>query len=406
ATGQGGGPSARRAPRASVVSVRAAWTAARSRWGSRVSARSRPGAVAVKRASRSRKEVHPRRSPRVNCTSTDRPPQRLVLVTLPSLRLLAGRQRLALPPDARLLVVLPLLQFGEEPRLLALLLEALEGALEGLVGLHDDLRHVRVPPSVESLGTRLGKRIAYTTGPWRCPRARPSGARAGRGQGGATPVNASAASAARSRTSGRTCRSSGANGARTQSETSPLVAGRPTPTFTRRTSVVPSVSSTDASPRWPAERPRSRVRTVPNGKSMSSWTRTSAVRSAPSARRTSARAGPLAFMTARSFTRASGTPRHTASAICAAPTRRNGAPRRRASCSTTRWPTLCRVPAYAGPGFPSPTTTDAGRAPPSTTWAGPAPPAPRRRARYFLPLPSSLPLASSSLSFGLRSVTT
>ena len=78
----------------------------------------------------------------------DRPTSWLVRVALPSLGLLASRQRLALPPDARLLVMLALFQLGEEPRLLALLLEALERALEGLVRLHDDLRHVRVPPSV------------------------------------------------------------------------------------------------------------------------------------------------------------------------------------------------------------------------------------------------------------------
>src|SRR5262249_50497281 len=78
----------------------------------------------------------------------DRPAPGLVRVTLPPLGLLASCQRLALPSNTRLLVVLALLQLGEEPRLLALLLEALERALEGLVGLHDDLRHVRVPPSI------------------------------------------------------------------------------------------------------------------------------------------------------------------------------------------------------------------------------------------------------------------
>src|SRR5207245_9679246 len=48
--------------------------------------------------------------------------------------------------DVRRFVVLALLELGEEPGLLALLLEALEGARDGLVGLDDDLGHADPSP--------------------------------------------------------------------------------------------------------------------------------------------------------------------------------------------------------------------------------------------------------------------
>src|SRR5262245_9218633 len=46
---------------------------------------------------------------------------------------LACRESLALAPRARLLIVLALLQFGEDPGLLALPLEAPQGVLEGFI---------------------------------------------------------------------------------------------------------------------------------------------------------------------------------------------------------------------------------------------------------------------------------
>ncbi len=55
-------------------------------------------------------------------------------------RPLAGRQGLLLPPDAGLLVVLAAAQLVHQPRLLALLLEALQSAFEGLVFLDLDAR--------------------------------------------------------------------------------------------------------------------------------------------------------------------------------------------------------------------------------------------------------------------------
>src|SRR5207302_1194853 len=65
---------------------------------------------------------------------------------LPPLGLLARGEGLPLAPNAGLLVMLALLELRQEPRLLALLLEALERAFEGLVGLNDDLGHWAVPP--------------------------------------------------------------------------------------------------------------------------------------------------------------------------------------------------------------------------------------------------------------------
>src|SRR3954468_21449774 len=51
---------------------------------------------------------------------------------------------LALPLHARLLVVLATASLGEDPALLDLLVEAAEGALEGLVLSHADFCHYRI----------------------------------------------------------------------------------------------------------------------------------------------------------------------------------------------------------------------------------------------------------------------
>src|SRR5262245_27812824 len=178
----GGTPSAVRARRASPVSASPASIASRSREGKSAPARSRPNGDAANRASKSWNAFQPSTSPDVTPPSIGsgaaapgaspgtpgpRPmPARSVRIPLPALRLLARRQRLALPPDARLLVVLTLLELGEKASLLALLLEAFECALEGLIGLHDDLRQLTVPlPSV----SRLDKRLAYIINTPPCP---------------------------------------------------------------------------------------------------------------------------------------------------------------------------------------------------------------------------------------------
>ena len=57
------------------------------------------------------------------------------------LSLFTGGEGLSLPSNAWLFVVLALFELGQEPSLLALFLEALERAFEGLVGLDDDLGH-------------------------------------------------------------------------------------------------------------------------------------------------------------------------------------------------------------------------------------------------------------------------
>src|SRR5438270_11638819 len=66
------------------------------------------------------------------------------------LGLLAGGEGFALAPNAGLFIVLALLELGEEPGFLALLLEALEGAFERFVGLDDDLGHTTPPQAVGS----------------------------------------------------------------------------------------------------------------------------------------------------------------------------------------------------------------------------------------------------------------
>ena len=74
------------------------------------------------------------------------------------LGLLASGQGFALATNARLFVVLALLELREEPGLLALLLEALERVLEALVGLDDYLGHPEFTPLVPYL-----KLCLYTT---------------------------------------------------------------------------------------------------------------------------------------------------------------------------------------------------------------------------------------------------
>jgi len=74
---------------------------------------------------------------------------RLIGHPLPPLRLLACGEGLALAPNAGLFVMLALFEFGEEPGLLALLLEALQRAFERFIGLDDYLGH-SAPPSGES----------------------------------------------------------------------------------------------------------------------------------------------------------------------------------------------------------------------------------------------------------------
>src|SRR5439155_27328305 len=60
--------------------------------------------------------------------------------------LLACGNGFPLPLRARLFVMLPLLQFGEDPRLLTLALESANRTLESLVFLYVDERHPVIPP--------------------------------------------------------------------------------------------------------------------------------------------------------------------------------------------------------------------------------------------------------------------
>src|SRR5262249_33207054 len=69
-------------------------------------------------------------------------------------RPLARGHRFLLPSHARLLVVLALAQLGEDARLLALLLEATDRALDGLVVLDPNPCHVVTSPPPDASGTR------------------------------------------------------------------------------------------------------------------------------------------------------------------------------------------------------------------------------------------------------------
>src|SRR5512141_238465 len=63
-------------------------------------------------------------------------------------RALSCRQRLLFLLDAGLFIMFPLADFRKDPGLLALLLETLQYALEGLLFLHADARHGWITPSV------------------------------------------------------------------------------------------------------------------------------------------------------------------------------------------------------------------------------------------------------------------
>src|SRR5882672_11029841 len=173
----GSDPAVERASRASRVMSIAAWTWETSVSGSAVVARSRPIAVSASCARSARTAFHSVPGSQVRPASTlrlirSRPGSRecrrtsrvLRLIGHPfaPLGLLAGGEGFALPPNAGLLVVLTLFELRQEPGFLALLLEALEGALEGLVGLDDDLGHA-APPSER--GHTLDKQQLYTTRP-------------------------------------------------------------------------------------------------------------------------------------------------------------------------------------------------------------------------------------------------
>src|SRR5262245_65304966 len=77
-------------------------------------------------------------------------------------RALAGGGGLLLPPHARLVVVLAELQLAQDPRLLALLLEALHGDLEGLVVAKLDHGHAR--GGLLDAGTRRAYRVRCGSG--------------------------------------------------------------------------------------------------------------------------------------------------------------------------------------------------------------------------------------------------
>src|SRR5215813_8774665 len=162
----GGAPSCVSARRASAVLSRACSTSVGSVKGSAVKERSRPIVVRASEATRARTASHSIPRPQSRPASTlrlirSRPGWTEVLAVpsgvlpllighpLPPLRFLARGEGLPLAPNAGLLVVLSLLELRQEPGLLALLLEALQCALEGLIGLDDHLGH-SAPPSAES----------------------------------------------------------------------------------------------------------------------------------------------------------------------------------------------------------------------------------------------------------------
>src|SRR3990172_5479668 len=80
-------------------------------------------------------------------------------LVVPPANLATGRVGFALAPFARLFVVSVLSQVGKDPRLLALLLEALQRPLEGLIAVDDHLRH---PATSTDTLRRRWKREAYT----------------------------------------------------------------------------------------------------------------------------------------------------------------------------------------------------------------------------------------------------
>src|SRR5438552_1122327 len=176
---RGGAPAVVSAARASRVSSSSAWMSARSVKGTASCARSRPMTVRASRARRPRTASHSMPRPQIRpdsilrlMASRERPREgptvqsgvlpRLIGHPLAALGLLACRERLALAANAGLLVVLALFELRQQPGLLALLLEALECAFEGLVGLYDDLGHLVVPPPDL---TPVDKRQLYTTCP-------------------------------------------------------------------------------------------------------------------------------------------------------------------------------------------------------------------------------------------------
>src|SRR5207237_631873 len=167
----------------------------------------------------------------------------LIREPLAPLGFLPRRQRLPLAPDARLFVVLALLELGEEPGLLALLLEALERHLEGLVGLDDDLRHAVPPPAARTDIRWVNDNYIPCDG----------------GSGKLPP----------------TCRSSS----------------------------LPRASMMERTPLWPPWLPFIRTRTIPSARSMSSYAKISSAGESPSRAATRATGGPLAFMKATGLTR-------------------------------------------------------------------------------------------------------
>src|SRR5207244_1329544 len=71
---------------------------------------------------------------------------------------LAGRHRLLLPPDAWLLVMLPLAQLGENAGFLTLFLEATDRALDGLVVLDPNPCHALHSPPLRAPATATAAR--------------------------------------------------------------------------------------------------------------------------------------------------------------------------------------------------------------------------------------------------------
>src|SRR5579871_3336978 len=151
-------------------------------------------------------------------------------------------------------------------------------------------------------------------------------------------------------------RSSGRNVWSTNSIGSTPTGGRPRPIRSRAKSWVPTASMMDLMPLCPPELPWARRRTMPSWMSMSSEMTSRLARSCTLCRRRShATALPLSFIIVVGSASTTVSPPSAPSATMAGPCDFPLMWRRSLSSTIVAKPTLCRVRAYRGPGFPSPT---------------------------------------------------
>src|SRR5262245_18219654 len=168
----------------------------------------------------------------------------------------------------------------------------------------------------------------------------------------------STASAAVSQAASSSRRSSASTtSASTWSAVSTPAGGRPTPTFTRRNSGLPSASMIDSTPWLPPSPPPRRSFTRPGVTSTSSWIRMRSASPTPRLRHSRATASPESFMKVCGLARSTvSSPRRPSPIRARSAARSTAIPQRPASRSTTAKPALCRLPSYRVPGLPRPTT--------------------------------------------------